>query len=52
MIKQCKNCGNMPLSQSYKNFDLVNDLQWLKQLSKVKSEKPVVKEEDKKIVSD
>ena len=36
MIKRCKGCGHVTLSESYKNFDLVNDLQWLKQISKVK----------------
>ena len=36
-IKRCKGCGHVTLSESYKNFDLVNDLQWLKQISKVKT---------------
>lgn len=49
MIKRCKCCGKMNFSETYKNFDLVNDLQWLKQTSKVKQiEQSSTTIEDKK----
>lgn len=39
MIERCKSCGKFSTSENYKNFDLVNDLQWLKAIAKVKQQK-------------
>ncbi len=36
MIERCKGCGKISTTDNYKNFDLVNDLQWLRQVAKVK----------------
>ena len=38
MIERCKSCGKFSTTttENYKNFDLVNDLQWLRSIARVK----------------